>query len=139
MSKPKKVYVHLGDLVHLMIVPECFSRDASGYREQLYPQSVLIRLHDTDRVALGGPFTRLVQWDGSDFPSRSAPAPVDGESIARAALEAASVMAKDMGGPTPQHLFDKGFVCAANNIAAAIRAAANDPATLAAIVKGDGE
>jgi hypothetical protein len=84
MSGAKKVYVHLGDLVHLMIVPECFTRDASGYKEQLYPQSTLIRLHDTNRIAISDPQARLVQWDGDEIPSRPDP-----HAIARAALEKA--------------------------------------------------
>ena len=54
-------------MVRLMIVPECFSRDAAGYREQTYPQSILIRVHDINRIAFADPITKQVQWDGSDM------------------------------------------------------------------------
>jgi hypothetical protein len=73
MSNPKKVYIHIGDMVHLMIVPECFSRDAAGYREQIYPQSILIRVHDTNRIAFADPITKQVKWDGGDMPRADLP------------------------------------------------------------------
>jgi hypothetical protein len=134
MSGAKKVYVHLGDLVHLMIVPECFTRDASGYKEQLYPQSTLIRLHDTNRIAIADPLTRLVQWDGNDMPSRPDP-----HAIARAALEKAAKAAERYASfpqPTSRAARYHEAHNVKANIAAAIRALANDPAALAEIVKG---
>jgi len=129
MSGAKKVYVHLGDLVHLMIVPECFTRDASGYKEQLYPQSVLVRLHDTNRIAVADPQARLVQWNGDDMTSRPDP-----HAVALAALEKAADEAhrSAMRRANMNATWRQGGIDAAE----AIRALANDPAALAEIVKG---
>ena len=123
MSGPKKVYVYLCDLVHLMIVPECFTRDAAGYKEQLYPQSVLIRLHDTNRIAIADPQARLVKWDGNEMPSR-----FDPHAIAQSVLEAAALEVHN------EWVKHKGMNC--THVCATIRALANNDAELAEIVKG---
>ena len=70
MAKPKKIYIHPGDMIDIHFVHENFEANASGFREQSHKETMLIRA-DRWRVAIGSPQgISLVHW--SDF---NAPTP----------------------------------------------------------------
>ena len=86
MSAVKKVYLHHGDLLEIMLVNELYTRDAAGFRDQLYQHSELIRVHGPGEIAFANPMTRQVSWDGKT--NAVSPPPTDAEVMAHPKVKA---------------------------------------------------
>lgn len=63
MTKPRKIYVHPGELIHIHVVHEAFDKTARGWSDQVYPSAALLKVHSASEISEATGMMRLVPWE----------------------------------------------------------------------------
>ncbi|NYD82107.1 hypothetical protein HD884_002170 [Ochrobactrum intermedium] len=63
MSKSRIIYARPGDMIEIrMVCHDDFDLNASDWREQTHPTSMLLMAVETHEIAFANPMTRQVPW-----------------------------------------------------------------------------
>lgn len=63
----KIIYARPCDMIEIrMVCHEDFELNAGGWREQLYPTSMLLMAVETNEIAFADPMTHTVRWPTAD-------------------------------------------------------------------------